>query len=295
MRKEVTVAAFVIVVYSCRSGEDPELQQTCIPGESIVCSCSSDIQGIQKCNSEGMSFDECVCEEGDTTSSSSQIEDETTGMETSEEGSDSGMGGSATSSTGEESTSTWDTSIPETETGMDVGTSTGDSGGGTEGSSVEPQTLVVKADGEKIGYLDFVSYYTIYIWDDIKNIRFAINDGTGYLVGSGFAGEFENATCSGSGYGMNFLVADVAICDKTTEINHPFVTGWGGDTYGFTKPMKALILSGKPTIKEVQSVKNQQGDCIDYTNIEAYRCAIDLKETNLIPTAFPLPITITQE
>ena len=58
-------------------------------------------------------------------------------------------------------------------------------GGGTPapGTDVSTQSIVVKADGEPIGYAQTVSEHIVYIFDPNKKILFGVNDTTGHVTG----------------------------------------------------------------------------------------------------------------
>lgn len=294
MRKKTTLFfPLIFSFFSCGS-DNADIQKQadeafCVPGESISCTCTNGLDGAQACSSEGNSYGDCICEneqEYSSTPMHSTDEESTTNETSAEETSSPTTDGSSTThSTSGQPLTTGNGSETDDLTGTSGNDSTGE-----ETDSIPPQSLIVEANGERIGYLLLVEDYSLYVWDDVNDIRFHINDETGYLSGVS-GGQFENETCSGYGLG---IVASVNACEEATSVNHPYVFGWGGDSDGFILSEKALIVSGTPTLREIQSIQGTN-ECIDYTEIEYYTCAVELKETDLVSTSFPLPITISQQ
>src|SRR5690606_24150726 len=48
-------------------------------------------------------------------------------------------------------------------------------GDGDSGSEAVPYSLEVEANGERIGYLMLVQEYGFFIWDDVNEITFSVN------------------------------------------------------------------------------------------------------------------------
>lgn len=69
--------AITLLLGACSNGEQ-ETGETCVPGASIACTCSSGSEGAQVCEPDGMSLSMCMCEEATTDSDTTGDPSETT-------------------------------------------------------------------------------------------------------------------------------------------------------------------------------------------------------------------------
>jgi hypothetical protein len=54
-------------------------------------------------------------------------------------------------------------------------------GDGDTGSEAVPASLIVESDGQRIGYLMGVWDYGVFVWDDVNEVTFTINQQTGHI------------------------------------------------------------------------------------------------------------------
>lgn len=162
------------------------------------------------------------------------------------------------------------------------------SSGGDPGTIVtEEKRLVVRSNGSAIGYLSFIGAYTIGIWDREKEILFTISDVTGFVAG-GHALHYQSVDCSGTAYSVSNGSCSAA---EGLHPNRGYVLAADGDQYGFSKASELLVETGPFTQYERRSVWSS-GVCYPQTS---QQCGLALEPTTIIPTAFPLPITIHEE
>jgi len=151
------------------------------------------------------------------------------------------------------------------------------------GSTVGFKSLVVYANGERLGYLMVVNPYTLHVWDEANRLIFQVNDATGYVAGYEPV-EFSNADCS----------SPVGIFGGSCETrpNRRYIYPDGGDPFGISQP-SGLYVETDPHVSSRYS-RNTDGECIEGAAPVSI-CQMSLSSTRIIPTAFSLPITVEEE
>lgn len=123
---------------------------------------------------------------------------------------------SESSSTGESDTKSsedsTDSEDSESTTDIDSESTSGDDDIGATGSEAVPTSLSVEAGGQRIGYLMLVQDYGLYIWDDVNEVTFSVNQQTGHVVGGSGGYYYATPDCTGTAY-INTNV-QVGICNQ---------------------------------------------------------------------------------
>jgi hypothetical protein len=176
----------------------------------------------------------------------------------------------------------------ESTTDDDVDSST-DTEGET-GSEAVPASLIVESNGQRIGYLMGVWDYGLYVWDDVNEITFNINQLTGNVTGaSGGLFLYPAANCAGQRYQIA-TYASVAECDSVPGPIRRNVRGEGGSTSGHVDAPMLIVTTGAPTLFVAQSILSG-GNC--QATMQQV-CGFPMQVTNVIPTTFALPITVSE-
>lgn len=160
--------------------------------------------------------------------------------------------------------------------------------GGDGGLGVVTSALIVRANGVEIGYLLGATDFYLVVWDPTLDIRFQVNDVTGFIVGWPHYSYTSN-DCTGVKYQtLGWLGCGAA------DAGLPSLRRWvladdGGD--GFVQP-SGLLIQGIPE-RIIENSIYIDGTCYDQSSIGSEVCKVPLEPTSIIPTAFPLPITVS--
>jgi hypothetical protein len=180
---------------------------------------------------------------------------------------------------------------PTTGDGDGDPTTTGDGDGdgdGDTGSETEPTSLIVESDGLRIGYLMGVWDYGFHVWDDVNEVTFNINQVTGYVVSAQVGIYYATANCTGQRYANAGVPNE--LCDAVGPPVRRYVYGDGESNSGHNQAMSIASTSGEPALVNIQSLKSGV-NCVAFA---VEYCAMPIQTTNVIPTAFPLPITVAE-
>jgi len=175
------------------------------------------------------------------------------------------------------------------------------------GTDVSSQSMVVKADGEPIGYAQLVSEHVISIFDPNRKILFGINDTTGHVTGwvqstpNADLSEvmyYQGAACRGGAIAYNDLANadDMALAagpqcedDFYRTRDRRSLTAIGGDGYGRTAG--TAISYAKSIEWQIASIRYNADTCTP-ANPAMPACVVERRVTEIIPVTFPLPITL---
>jgi hypothetical protein len=180
----------------------------------------------------------------------------------------------------------------DTTAGDGDGTGDGDpgdgDGDGDTGSEAVPASLVVESNGQRIGYLMGVWDYGLFVWDDINELTFHINQVTGHVI-SGQPGIYHaTPDCTGQRYATANV--PIELCDAVGPAARRHVYGDGESNSGHTPAMALVATAGEPMLVDIQSLKSGL-NCIAFA---AQYCVLPIQVTNVIPTTFALPITVAE-
>jgi hypothetical protein len=163
-------------------------------------------------------------------------------------------------------------------------------GDGDTGSEAVPASLVVESNGQRIGYLLGVWDYGFFVWDDVNEVTFNVNQVTGHVLGSGSAsGYYTTNDCTGQRY----LPTAYASIENCGLFGPPVRRALRGDSVsngGFTESMNIETSSADPAIVNALSL-GTQGQC---SPLAIQICGSPVVTTNVVPTSFPLPITVAE-
>ncbi len=186
----------------------------------------------------------------------------------------------------------------------------GGSGGGAAGGggSVVHLGLIAKANGQAIGDALDVQPYRLRVWDRALGLSFVINPATGFLypaeISDSRTSNWESQDCSGTAYTQSWET------NITCNVEEPlFHSAWALDagTGGRTEGAIVVKTTGIPVSLAVWSQNDMRAPymsppedwpCMgpsDFTGAGETRCLIRFEETDLVPTAFALPITVEAE
>jgi hypothetical protein len=201
---------------------------------------------------------------------------------------------SETSSTGESDTESG-ASTADSESTEDGGSttdvdseSTSDDDIGDTGSEAVPTSLSVEADGQRIGYLMLVQDYGLYIWDDVNEVTFSVNQQTGHVVGGSGGYYYATSDCTGTQYSTSSV--QIGICNQVPAPVRRSVIADSPFGGGHIAPTGLHTTAGDPTLVNVQSLRSGP-DCIAYvTQI----CGLAYVSTDVIPQTFALPIIVVE-
>jgi hypothetical protein len=174
------------------------------------------------------------------------------------------------------------------------GDTTGDGdpgdGDGDTGSEAVPASLIVESNGQRIGYLMGVWDYGFLVWDDVNEVTFNVNQVTGHVLGSGSAsGYYTTNDCTGQRY-LPAAYASIETCGLFGLSVRQSLRGDSVSAGGFTESMNIETSSGDPEIVNALSL-GTQGQC---SALAIQICGSPVVTTNVIPTTFPLPITVAE-
>jgi hypothetical protein len=152
-----------------------------------------------------------------------------------------------------------------------------------------PTSLSVESGGQRIGYLMLVQDYGLYIWDDVNEVTFSVNQQTGHIVGGpAGGGYYATPDCTGTAYTISSV--QIPICNqvpapvrRSVQADSPF----GG---GHIAPTDLRTTAGDPSLVNVQSLRSGP-DCIAYV---AQVCGLAYVSTDVIPQTFALPIIVVE-
>lgn len=168
------------------------------------------------------------------------------------------------------------------------GDPTGD-GDGDTGSEAVPYSLEVEADGERIGYLMGVHAYGVTLWDDVNEVTFGVNQVTGHVI-SGQVGFYHaTADCTGQRYANAGVPLE--LCETVGPPIRRHVYGDAESNGGHTPVASLASTSGAPALVNIQSLKSG-ANCVAVAVAEY--CVLPVETTDVIPTTFPLPITVVE-
>lgn len=162
------------------------------------------------------------------------------------------------------------------------------------GSHAEPATLMVEADGERIGYLMGVFGYGYIVWDDVNEVTFRVSQETGNVASDILAASdiiigYNSSDCTGQPY-VESEYAFGSNCEIAAPLRRNIIA-WNGSPSGQTAAFPLMLTVGTPVAFQLNSYLDGSGYCSQGL---AMMCAMPIEETTVIPKTFPLPITVSE-